>query len=286
MVLSMAAFALADTLVKLSASNLTPAQVLFFLNGGGLVLFALMALARGERLNDPRAFSPILLLRYVSEVAGMVGMVLALSYVPLSTVGAITQATPIVVAVAAVFFLGEKVSWRRWTSIAVGFFGVLLIVQPGDAEFDGATLWAVLAMFSLAIRDLTTRMAPAGMGAASLATYTMVASIPVALIWVQFNGDAFFPASANWWIIIPMTLLGSVGYLLLITSIRMAAVSVVTPFRYSRIIFLLILGVVVFEERPSAWMLIGAALIIGSGLYLMWREQQVKKVAAFAKDNH
>ncbi|MEL6745004.1 MAG: DMT family transporter, partial [Pseudomonadota bacterium] len=163
MVLSMAAFALADTLVKLSASTLSPAQVLFYLNGGGLVLFAALAVARNESLVHSRAFAPILLLRYFSEVAGMAGMVLALTYVPLSTVGAITQAAPILVVVGAVMFLGEKVSWRRWTSIAFGFFGVLLIVQPGTAGFDLTILWALLALVALSIRDLTTRLTPEGM---------------------------------------------------------------------------------------------------------------------------
>ena len=74
--------------------------------------------------------------------------------------------------------------------------------------------------------------------------------------------------------------LGALAYMLLIASIRMAAVSVVTPFRYSRIIFLLILGVVVFDERPSALMLSGATLIIASGIYMMWRERRVKRSAA------
>jgi len=279
MVLSMGSFALADTFVKLSASSLSPAQVLFFLNGGGLVLFLIIAVLRGERLSDPRAFAPILLLRYFSEVFGMVGMVLALTYIPLSTVGAITQATPVLVAVAAVLFLGEKVSWRRWSSIIVGFIGVLLIVQPGSQNFDPAVLWALVALAGLSIRDLTTKLAPDGMGSASLASYTMIAALPVAVAWVMYNGESLIPAHTRWIIVLPMILLGSLGYLLLIASIRIATVSVVTPFRYARILFLMALGVLVFGERPGILMLVGAALIIASGLYLMWREQQVKRMS-------
>lgn len=277
MVLAMGAFALADTLVKLSTSFLSPAQVLFFLIGGGLILFATMAKAQGEKLIDPRAVAPIFLLRYAAEIVGMVGMILALTYVPLSTVGAITQATPILVAVGAVVFLGEKISWRRWSAIIVGFAGVLLIVQPGAVGFDLTVLWAVLAMVALSIRDLTTRWAPSDMASTRVATYTMAAAIPFTIGWVLSNGESLFPPQVNWLIVIPMIGLGSLGYMLLIVALRMAEVSVVMPFRYSRIIFLLVLDVLVFHERPDTLMLVGAALIIGSGIYMMWRERQVKR---------
>ena len=279
MVLAMAAFAIADAFVKVSADFLSPAQVLFFLNAGGLVLFTLLALLRREPLWDPRIFAQSLLLRYVSEVIGMVGMVLALVYVPLSTVGAITQAAPLLVAVGAVLFFGETVGWRRWTAIAIGFIGVLLVVQPSGEGFDASILWAVMAMVGLSIRDLITRLTPAGMPSTSLAAYTMLSATPFATAWVLYGGKPLIPAEANWLIILPMVSLGSFGYLLLITSIRMADVSVVTPFRYSRIIFLMALGVMLFGERPSPMMLTGAVLIIASGIYLILRQKKVQQAA-------
>ncbi len=276
MVLAMAAFAIADALVKVSAAFLSPAQVLFFLNAGGLSLFTLLAILRREPLWDRRVFAPALLLRYGSEVVGMVGMVLALVYVPLSTVGAVTQAAPMLVAVLAVLFFGETVGWRRWSAIVVGFVGVLLVVQPSSEGFDVTILWAVMAMIGLSIRDLVTRLTPEGMPSTSLAAYTMLAATPFALTWVLYNGEVPVPAGVDWIVAIPMISLGSLGYLLLITSIRMADVSVVTPFRYSRIIFLLILGVALFDERPSTMMLTGAALIIASGVYLIVRQRRVQ----------
>lgn len=275
---SMCAFALADTLVKIATSFISPAQVLFYLLGGGLLIFALTAKLNNDRLTDVRAFSPILLLRYFTEVAGMIGMVMALANVPISIVGAITQASPILATVGAALFLNEQVGWRRWCSIAVGFTGVLLIVQPGAIEFDVAVLWALLAMVALSIRDMSTQLIPDDIASASLATYTMVAATPFTIAWVLFNGESLLPAQINWLVIIPMVLLGSIGYLLLIAAIRSAEVSVVMPFRYSRIIYLLVLGVLVFDEKPGALMLLGASLIIGSGTYIMWREQQVKKI--------
>jgi drug/metabolite transporter (DMT)-like permease len=205
-------------------------------------------------------------------------MVQALTYVPLSAVGAITQATPILVTVGAVLFLSEKVSWRRWTSIVVGFCGVLLIIRPGTQGFDYSVLWAVLAMVALSVRDLTTQLTPKGMASTSLATYTMIAAIPFSIGWVFYNGESLFPAEASLALILPMTTLGAIGYMLLITSIRMSEVSVVMPFRYSRILFLLIFGVLIFDERPSVLMLTGAAMIIASGVYMMWRERKLKQI--------
>ena len=276
MVGSMAAFSIADSLVKVSTTVLSPSQVMFFLISGALIIFATMAILKKDRLIDRRAFSPILWLRYVAEIAGMVGMVMALAKVPISSVGAITQASPMLAAVGAVVFLKEHVGWRRWSSIIVGFIGVLLIVQPGAIEFDFAVLWAVLALVALSIRDLTTRLVPSDMASASLATYTMAAAAPVTVGWVLLNGERLLPEDINWLIIIPMIALGALGYMLLIASIRMAEVSVVMPYRYSRIIFLLLFGVLVFGERPNALMLTGAVLIIFSGTYMLWREQRVK----------
>ena len=272
----MCAFAIADTLVKLSTAIISPAQVLFFLIGGALIIYATMAVIQKEKLLDSRAFSPILLLRYSAEIAGMIGMVMALANVPISVVGAITQASPMLATVGAVIFLRENVGWRRWCSIAIGFIGVLLIIQPGSVSFDSSVGWAFLAMVALAFRDLTTRLTPSGISSISLATFTMAAATPVTIAWVLLNGENLIPANTNWLLILPMAVIGAMGYFVLILSIRLTEVSVVMPFRYSRIIFLLVLGILVFDEKPGVLMLMGAALIIGSGSYMLWREHYVK----------
>ena len=277
MLFSMAAFALGDTFVKRSGSFLSPAQIMFFLISGGLILFALIAVAKGENLKEPRAFAPVLLLRYCTEMIGFLGMIMALTNVPLSIVGAVTQASPILVAVGAVIFLSETVSWRRWSSIAIGFCGVVLVIQPWGESLDYAVLWAVVALVGFSVRDLVTRLTPPDIASASLATFTMVAALPFTATWVLFTGEKFFPAEINWIIVGCMVILGSVGYLLLITSLRLGELSAIMPFRYSRIVFLLIFGVLFFGESPSLSMLLGSALVIVSGIYLMWREHVVKQ---------
>lgn len=277
MVLSMGAFAMADTLIKLVSGSVAPAQIMFLMMAGGSVMFCLIAKLQGARLIDRRVFLPVFLVRYLAEVVAMVGMVMALTLVPLSTVGAIIQATPLLVALGAVVFLGEKVSWRRWSTIVLGFFGVLLIVQPGADGFDALSLWAVLSMFGLSVRDLTTRMTPPDMASASLAAYSAIAALPFAMAWIVMDGDTFLPPEADWVFLISIILLGSLGYLLLTASIRSTSLSVVAPFRYARLLFMVILGMVVFGERPGISMLAGTALIVISGLYMMWRERLVKR---------
>ena len=104
----------------------------------------------------------------------------------------------------------------------------------------------------------------------------MIAAFPFTTAWVFFSGEKLFPPGIDWLVVSGMIILGSFGYLLLITSLRLGELSAIMPFRYSRIVFLLILGVLVFGERPTASMLVGATLILISGVYIMWREKVVK----------
>ena len=276
MLISMASFAIGDTFVKISGSFLSPSQIMFFLISGGLIIFAIIALVKGEKLTEPRAFSPILLIRYCAEMLGLVAMIMGLTKVPLSVVGTVTQASPILVAAGAVIFFKEVVSWRRWSSIIVGFFGVILVIQPGGQNLDYAVLWAVAALLAFSIRDLVTRLTPQDIPSASIATFTMIAAFPFTTAWVFLSGERFFPPGIDWAVVVSMIILGSFGYLLLLTSLRIGELSAIMPFRYSRIVFLLILGVLVFGERPTASMLIGATLILISGVYIMWREKVIK----------
>ena len=275
MLISMAAFAVGDTFVKISGSFLSPSQIMFFLISGGLIIFTLIALSKGERLRDRRAFSPILLIRYSAEMLGLVAMIMGLTKIPLSVVGTVTQASPILVAAGAVIFFKEAVSWRRWSSIVIGFFGVVLVIQPTGQSLDFAVIWPVVALVAFSVRDLVTRLTPSDIPSASIATFTMIAAFPFTVAWVFFSGQKFFPPGIEWAVVAGMIILGSIGYLLLITSLRIGDLSAIMPFRYSRIVFLLILGVLVFGERPTLSMLAGSALILMSGLYIMWRERIV-----------
>ncbi|MGB0507363.1 MAG: DMT family transporter [Pikeienuella sp.] len=277
MTLAMACLATADTFIKMSSSFLSPGQIGFYLVIGAIIVYAALIKVQRGKYWDRRALAPVMIYRYLAEVLTMGGIIMALSHAPLSTVGAISQASPILVAVGAVLFLGEKVSWRRWTSIAGGFLGVLLVLQPGAGDFNYAVLWSVMAVTASSVRDLLTRLTPPDMPTTSLTLFTMIAILPITIIWVLANGEPLIPTNTNWLYIIAMTGLGAIGYMMLTSSVRIGEISAVMPFRYSRMIFILLLSVAVFNERPGALVLIGAALIVGSGVFVIWREQQVKR---------
>ena len=276
MLISMASFAVGDTFVKISGAFLSPAQIMFFLIAGGLIIFAIIAKFKGENLLDRRAGSSVILISYCAEMVGLVAMIIGLTKIPLSVVGTVTQASPILVAAGAVIFFKEVISWRRWTSIFIGFVGVVLVIQPGGQNLNYAVIWAVLALIAFSIRDLVTRLTPPDIPSSSIATFTMIAEFPFTTALVFLSGEKFFPPEMDCAVVSTMIIFGSFGYLLLITSLRLGELSAIMPFRYSRIVFLLILGFLVFGERPTASMLIGATLILISGVYIMWREKVVK----------
>ena len=276
--LSMALFALADMFIKLASGTMGRGQVILALGVGGTVIFATMALVQGRRLHDPLVWHRAVVLRNVMEVVGVAGMVSALALAPLSTVAAILQAAPLTVTLGAALFLREPVGWRRWVAIVTGFAGVLLVVRPGVAGFEPAALLAVVGMFGLSARDLCTRAAPAGLSNAVLGTWAHLAILPCGLAWALAFDGALLPAEPQWWLIAGLVGFGISGYLAITAAVRAAPISVVAPFRYSRLVFAMALGVVVFGERPDAATLAGSALIIGSGLYALWRESRRRRL--------
>ena len=189
MLSAMGAFAIGDVFIKMAGLFLSSAQIMFVLISTGLLLYTVIAVIKGEPLNDARAFKPVLLVRYTAEMIGLAAMIMSLTNVPLPIVGAVTQAAPILVAAGAVIFLKEAVSWRRWTSIAIGFIGVLCIIQPGKGGINFGVIWPVLALVAFSVRDLVTRLTPPDISSISIATFTMAAALPFTTAWVLLNGE-------------------------------------------------------------------------------------------------
>jgi drug/metabolite transporter (DMT)-like permease len=171
MVTAMAIFAVEDALIKLSAPVLPLGQILTVSAMVGLPVFAMLARAQGAAFFGPMIWHPTMIGRNLGEMLGTVGYVVGLTVIPMTTAVAVFQAMPLAVTAGAALFLGERVGWRRWTAIMVGFAGVLIIVQPGAAGFQWGALWAVLAVIGLSVRDLCTRAAPPGIPSALLAAW-------------------------------------------------------------------------------------------------------------------
>jgi drug/metabolite transporter (DMT)-like permease len=236
-------------------------------------LYSVMAWHRGLSLWHPAYLQPRLLIRTGFEICGRLFFALALAYTPLSTTSAILQAAPLVVMAGAGLILGERIGPRRWAAMAVGLAGVLLIIRPSTSGMEPNALFALLGMIGFAGRDLATRTSPAQVHAAQLGVlgFSIVSFAGVIIILTE-PGRPSMPDASAALLICGTALAGVMGYTALTAAMRTGEVSVVAPFRYSRLIVALVIAFAVFGERPDAMTLTGAALIVGSGLYSLWRE--------------
>jgi drug/metabolite transporter (DMT)-like permease len=276
MVLSMLGFALEDMFIKLLAGALPIGQILILLSLGGSVIFGLMVRLQGQRLFTAQMLTWPILARAFGELLGALTFVSAIVLTPISSASAILQATPLVVTLGAALFLGEPVGWRRWSAVLVGLFGVLLIIRPGMESFELLSLLAVVAVFALALRDLATRRIPAHVSSMQLSFLGFVAVLPAGAIMLLFTGEApVLPDLMAWAKIIGAVVVGVLAYYAIVAAMRVGDVGFVTPFRYTRLIFALITGVVIFGESPDALTLTGAAIIVISGIYTVWRERKI-----------
>ena len=273
MVLSMAAFSAEDAFFK-AATQLIPAPSAMMGFGLlGMAIFAIAALIRGE-VPMPR-ITRGLAIRSGIEVGGRLFYSLALAFAGLGVTSAILQATPLVVVAGAVWLFGEIVGWRRWVAIALGLCGVLLVLRPTGDALDPAALFAVLGMLGFAGRDLATRAAPLSVTNAQLGVLGMgalsVAGLVVQLVTLAPLGLPEPMAALR---VVGAAVFGCIAYASLTVAMRSGEVSVVTPFRYTRLVFALILAALLFDETPDGIMLLGSALIVGSGLFTLARSRK------------
>ncbi|WP_328757564.1 DMT family transporter [Fuscibacter oryzae] len=271
---SMAFFAIEDLFLKRAAEALPPGQVLALTGAAGAVVFWLLAASKRQPVLSRDALRGVPLLRTLSEAAAAIFYIIALAYAPLSMTSALLQASPLVVTAGAALFLGETVGWRRWTSILVGFAGVMVILSPWDAGFDPTGLFTVACVVVLASRDLATRVMPARIGTFQVAAWAYLGLVPAGIGLMGLMGDSFVPPTPGQWLGLSGALLtGLFGYYAVVAAMRLGEVSVVAPFRYTRLVFAMVVAMIFLGERPGPSTLIGAALVVGSGLYAFARER-------------
>lgn len=280
MVFSMFCFAVEDALIKLLADAIPVGQILSIICLGGLIAFLAWSVFKGDRLWQPAYLDTKVLLRSLCDVSGSIMFVTSLTLIPLITASAVIQATPLVVAMGAAIFLGQSVGWRRWLAILVGFVGVMIIIRPGMEGFTPATLLAVGGMLGLAARDLFTRGLTVQLSGAQLATHTFALIVPAGILLTFLRGQTpVMPDARESLILLGAIIVGMVAYLAIVAATRGGNAGIISSFRYSRMIFALIIGYFVFSEVPDAATLIGAAIIIASGIYTLWRETQLRRAS-------
>lgn len=277
MTLAMFGFAIEDMLIKIMAEAISVGQILLMLGLGGAVVFGMKARRAGGQILSPALLTRPVMIRNLCELVGTIGFVLSFVLASLSTASAILQATPLVVTLGAVLFLGEKVGWRRWSAIAVGFAGVMLIVRPGTAGFEPASLFAIIGVLGLAGRDVATRLVPRTISSAQISTWAFAMLVPAGLFLMVVMRTPLIMPDLVTALTYALTLgIGVFSYSALVAAMRVGDLSFVTPFRYTRIVFALIVGVVIFNEQVDALMLVGAAMVVGAGLFTWWREARLR----------
>lgn len=271
MVAAMAAFAVEDGLVKQAARSLPVGQVLVLFGLGGVLLFAAVAWRQGTPLLQPAAGWAPVARRAVFELVGRLFYMLALALTPLSSATVILQATPVVVVLAASLWLREKVGLRRWLAVALGLLGVLIVLQPASGDFSALSWLAVIGMLGFAGRDLASRAMPASVGTAQLGFYGFATVVLAGVLFGAWDGRPFavpaWPAALQ---LAAASAVGAGAYACLMKAMRTGDVASVTPFRYTRMLFGVGLGVLVFGERLSPALLAGCTVIVGAGLLILW----------------
>lgn len=283
MSIAMAGFTINDALVKLVSGSMNMGQVML-IRGIFATLLLLLFFPRKSVLGGfDRLVHRGVLVRVACEVAASVTFLLALFNLPIANVSAVLQALPLAVTVGAAFVFAEPVGWRRWSAIAAGFIGVLVIVRPGFAGFSAWSLFALATVGFCAVRDLATRTIPLDIPTPLVSTTTSAA--------VAVCGGVLIPAFGGW---SPLTisdtaaLLGAasaliIGYHFIITALREGDISFMAPFRYTALIWAIALGYLVFGDIPDAAMLAGGAIVVASGLYALYRERVVSKKRPIAE---
>lgn len=277
MSVSMAGFTINDSIVKTIMGSMNMGQVMLVRGAFACLLMGTLAWRSGALKFPKQALHPLVALRALCELFATVSYLAALAHMPLGNVSAVMQALPLAVAMGAALFLGEMVGWRRWLAIIAGFAGVMIIVRPG---FEGFSVYSLLALVSVAFaaaRDIITRIIPNEIPSMLISTMTSIG--------VMLTGGVLIMPLGGWSPLTSMDLVAlagaavllMVGYHFIILGMREGEISFVAPFRYTSLLWAILLGYLLFADVPDVIMITGATIVVSSGIYTLYREKVVGK---------
>ncbi len=274
MMLAMAFFVANDTLVKLARVQWEAGQILVIRGVFAVIMLAIWAQASGLTRRLGVIAHPKLLLRGGMEATIAMSFITALGVMPLADITAILMAAPLIITALSMVLLRERIGWRRWSAVVVGFGGMLLVVRPGGTEIPLMALaLAIYSVIGVGLRDLLTRQIPMDIPSVIVAMTSTIGTLLGGGVLVLTTGiwrplgqaELLYTAGAAGFVIL--------GNLAMIEACRDVELSVVSPFRYVVIVWAVALGIVVFGDWPQPVALLGIALIGASGLYTLHRER-------------
>lgn len=272
MTLGMLGYVVNDAFIKLAAEDLPLFQAIFL--RGLLVTGVLIVLTarRGELESMARHLNRPLALRVGTETLATVLYLLALTNVPIAGITAVLQIVPVAVTFAAARLLRERVSWERVGAVLVGFVGVLLVVKPGSDDFSPWFVAGFLAVIVIVVRELATTRIPASVPSLVVALGTAVAittmggTVSLVQGWER-------PSTSILALLVGASAFLTLGYIASVVTIRTGDLSFSAPFRYTILLFAIILQIVVFGDVPDALTFVGTAIIAAAGLWAFTRER-------------
>lgn len=276
MAAGMITFTINDAFTKAVSDALPLWQVIFLRGIGVTICLAVMArLMRQLRFNIPRRDWALILIRGLAEFGGAYFFLTALFHMPIANVSAILQSLPLTVSLAGALFLGETLGWRRLTAIVVGFAGVMLIVRPGGEDFNIYSVYALAAVACVTLRDLSVRRMSRdvpSMMISLVAAAVVTSGAGVASLWIDWapvEGKAAMQLAGA-------TLCLIFGYIFSVAAMRVGEIGFVAPFRYTSLLTALILGALVFGEFPKPITLLGAGIVVATGVFTLLRESRLR----------
>lgn len=270
MSVAMASYVINDSITKWIGSSVGVGQFMFVRGIFASALLFCILLFMGRAREVVHALDPRILLRGILDFVATAFFIFALLYLPIGDLNAIMQASPLVGAALAWILLGERFGWRRFVAIIAGFAGVLLIVRPGAGAFDIHILAALASLLCSAFRDVVTRRIAAHVSSQAVALANAAVVGLGGLVLALFEGFAPMAPSTIGAIGIGSMFLVT-GYFFFVLAIRTGDIVTTAPFRYTVIIWALASGYFVFGEVPDALAFVGIALIVGAGIFMIYR---------------
>lgn len=277
MVVSMAGFTLSDGVSKYVSVVLTGGEIMAVRGLFATALIGALAWRQGALRNPRRVLHPTVIVRALSEGAATVAFLYALAHLPIAVVSAVLQALPLGVTMGAALFFAEPVGWRRWSAIAAGFAGVLVVVRPGAGGLSLFALYALASVGFCVVRDLATRRVPPDVPSLMVSSMTSVTVTVLGFLVTVPTGEWVTPPLWSVGMLMVSGVLVVIGYQFIIMAVRSGDVSFIAPFRYTSLLWSIMLGFAVFGDVPDAGMIVGSVIIVGSGLYTLYREQAAGK---------